>query len=299
MIAAVNAGGRDGHDVDLWDPQKGEEAEEADVLAATGVWVIPVLEVGPGREMVLPPDGSRLRSQDGGTGLPTEVTGPKRRGVSGAVAGGAGTKRMKRTREEADQSSSRASKRPTVAGTAGVDSGNQGGEGDGSAPTDQAAQQDHRSAEQKQRKKKTDAARYQARKDAAARAAARIADLKGREELAKKEADELAKLEPAVATWERNRNANAQYNRVRKADADDAIAKLKELKEQGRLTPEKQAELDLRQEIEIDVTEVNRLKVEVSRLKKRSSRWRRCRGVSRLRAGCVRCGTRWLSWRRR
>ncbi|WP_190812995.1 hypothetical protein [Saccharopolyspora pogona] len=41
-----------------WDPQKGEETEKADVLAATGMWVIPVPEAEPDREMVvLPPSG--------------------------------------------------------------------------------------------------------------------------------------------------------------------------------------------------------------------------------------------------
>ncbi|WP_395474373.1 hypothetical protein [Saccharopolyspora spinosa] len=41
-------------------------------------------------EVVLSPSGSGLGSQDAGSGLPAEVTGPKRRrGVSGPVAGGA------------------------------------------------------------------------------------------------------------------------------------------------------------------------------------------------------------------
>ncbi|WP_394378035.1 hypothetical protein [Saccharopolyspora spinosa] len=39
-------------------------------------------------EVVLSPSGSGLGSQDAGSGLPAEVTGPKRRrGVSGPVAG--------------------------------------------------------------------------------------------------------------------------------------------------------------------------------------------------------------------
>ncbi|WP_395474376.1 hypothetical protein [Saccharopolyspora spinosa] len=45
VIVAVHAG--DGDGVDLLDPQKGEEAEAADVVAATGMWVIPV----PGAEV--------------------------------------------------------------------------------------------------------------------------------------------------------------------------------------------------------------------------------------------------------
>ncbi|WP_394378430.1 hypothetical protein [Saccharopolyspora spinosa] len=89
VIAAVHAG--DGDGVDLLDPQKGEVAEAADVLAATGMWVIPVPGMEVDGEVVLPPSGSWLPGQDGGSGLPAVVTGPKRRrGVSGPVAGGAG-----------------------------------------------------------------------------------------------------------------------------------------------------------------------------------------------------------------
>ncbi|WP_010693537.1 hypothetical protein, partial [Saccharopolyspora spinosa] len=40
VIVAVRAG--DGDGVDPLDAQKGEAAEAADVLAATGIWVIPV-----------------------------------------------------------------------------------------------------------------------------------------------------------------------------------------------------------------------------------------------------------------
>ncbi|WP_395474286.1 hypothetical protein [Saccharopolyspora spinosa] len=67
VIAAVHAGerGEQGRVV-LLDPQKGEEAEAADVLAAAGVWVIPVSGVEVEGEVVLPPGGSRWRSQDGG-----------------------------------------------------------------------------------------------------------------------------------------------------------------------------------------------------------------------------------------
>ncbi|WP_192814569.1 hypothetical protein [Saccharopolyspora spinosa] len=88
VIVAVRAG--DGDGVDLLDAQKGEEvAEAADVLAATGIWVIPVLGQEAEGEVVLSPSGSGLGSQDAGSGLPAEVTGPKRRrGVSGLAATG-------------------------------------------------------------------------------------------------------------------------------------------------------------------------------------------------------------------
>ncbi|WP_394378427.1 hypothetical protein [Saccharopolyspora spinosa] len=99
VIAAVYGEDRDGHEVvDLLDAQKGEEAEAADVLAATGVWVIPVLGVEVEGEVVLPPSGSGLPREGWGAGLPAEVTGPKRRGSeSGPVATKAGTKGKKRT----------------------------------------------------------------------------------------------------------------------------------------------------------------------------------------------------------
>ncbi len=51
VIAAVRAG--DGVGVDLLDAQKGEEAEAADVLAAVGLWVIPVSGVEVEGEVVL------------------------------------------------------------------------------------------------------------------------------------------------------------------------------------------------------------------------------------------------------
>ncbi|WP_395474640.1 hypothetical protein [Saccharopolyspora spinosa] len=101
-INAVRTGSKDpaGHDVVvLWDPQRGEEAEKADVSAVTGMWVIPVPEPEPDQGMVvLPPSGSGLRSQGWGSGLPTEVAGSKRQpGESGPEAGktGAGAKRTR------------------------------------------------------------------------------------------------------------------------------------------------------------------------------------------------------------
>ncbi len=103
VIAAVHAGdrGEQGRVV-LLDAQKGEEAEAADVLAAAGVWVIPVPGAEVDAEVVLPPGGSGLRRLGWGSGLPAVVTGPKRRGgVSGPVAGKAGAK----GREEAGEGS--------------------------------------------------------------------------------------------------------------------------------------------------------------------------------------------------
>ncbi|WP_395474498.1 hypothetical protein [Saccharopolyspora spinosa] len=71
VIAAVHSGYRDGRGVvDLLDPQKGEVAEKADVSAVAGMWVIPVSEVAPDREVVLPPGGSGLRSMGWGLGCP-------------------------------------------------------------------------------------------------------------------------------------------------------------------------------------------------------------------------------------
>ncbi|WP_395474655.1 hypothetical protein [Saccharopolyspora spinosa] len=109
VINAVRTGSkdRDGRGVVvLWDPQRGEEAEVADVSAVTGMWVIPVQEAEADQGMVvLPSSGSGLRSQGWGSGLPTEVAGPKRQpGASGPEAGkpGAGAKR---TQAETGESS--------------------------------------------------------------------------------------------------------------------------------------------------------------------------------------------------
>ncbi|WP_395474281.1 hypothetical protein [Saccharopolyspora spinosa] len=71
VIAAVHAGERGEHGrVVLLDAQKGEVAEAADVLAAAGVWVIPVSGVEVEGEVVLPSSGSGLRSPDGVPGCP-------------------------------------------------------------------------------------------------------------------------------------------------------------------------------------------------------------------------------------
>ncbi|WP_246869297.1 hypothetical protein [Saccharopolyspora sp. ASAGF58] len=120
------------------DAQKGEEDASADVVAATGVWVVELPEAGPAA-------GSGLRREGRGSGLPTEVTGPKRQPRGGPVAGRAGTKGTKRTREEGagERSSAGAFKRRKVPEpVAGAGSGSRGGEGDGSAPTGQAVPQE-------------------------------------------------------------------------------------------------------------------------------------------------------------
>ncbi len=59
-------------------------------LPGTGMWVFPVPGVEVDGEGVLRPGGSRWRGQDGGSGLPSVVTGPKRQPRVGPVAGGAG-----------------------------------------------------------------------------------------------------------------------------------------------------------------------------------------------------------------
>ncbi|WP_395474740.1 hypothetical protein [Saccharopolyspora spinosa] len=108
VINAVRTGSKDPAGrgvVVLWDPQRGEEAEVADVSAVTGMWVIPVPEAEAAGMVVLPSSGSGLRSQGWGSGLPNEVAGPKRQpGASGPEAGkpGAGAKR---TQAETGESS--------------------------------------------------------------------------------------------------------------------------------------------------------------------------------------------------
>ncbi len=56
--------------MDLLDAQKGEVAEAVDVLAAVGVWVIPVSGVEVDGEVVLPLSGSGLRREGWGLGCP-------------------------------------------------------------------------------------------------------------------------------------------------------------------------------------------------------------------------------------
>ncbi|WP_148271935.1 hypothetical protein [Saccharopolyspora spinosa] len=248
VIAAVHSGYRDGRGVvDLLDPQKGEVAEKADVSAVAGMWVIPVSEVAPDREVVLPPGGSGLRSMGWGAGLPAEVAGPKRQsGVSGPVAGEAGTKGTKRTREEAGESSSGASKRRKVTGTVGVDSGNQGG--------GEPAPQEQPKTDQRAKRY------YQKNKE------------KLNENSAQYYRDNRSEI--AVYNAEYHKNNKVELNerrqardRAAKAAAVGEIANLEALEEQGRLNPEQQAELDLRRGIEADVREEGRLKARVRRAK--------------------------------
>ncbi len=285
VIAAVHAGDRDRQGrVDLLDPQTGEPVAKADVSAVAGMWVIPVSGVGPDREVVLPPSGSGLRHLGWGAGLPTEVAGPKRGGgVSGPVAGEAGTKGTKgtkRTREAGESSSSGASMQwKAVATAAGVDSGNQGGEGDGTAPTDQAAQQDPGVTEQqkKKRKKQEKNARehqaWKAEADLVARLQReRQSALEEGKQLDPEKAKQLAQLEPKVKQRKKKHSDVVRNSKRAKKAADaDAFAKLKELEEQGQLTPEQQAELNLRREIKKDETLESRLERRASKLKNESA----------------------------
>ncbi|MGW3472981.1 hypothetical protein ACWDKQ_31960, partial [Saccharopolyspora sp. NPDC000995] len=202
-------------------------------------------------EVVLPPSGSRWRGQDWESGLPTVVTGPKRRGgVSGPGAGKAGAKDTKRTRGKADQDSreeagesSRGVKRRKVdtAAAAGAVSGSPGdGERGELTPTDQAAQQDPR-AEQKRKQKERNAKNYQERKAAAAR----VAELEALQEqgpLTGEQEAELAELRPKAQTWQKQKDSVAKYKRTGKAAAA-RVAELEALQEQGPLTDEQEAEL--------------------------------------------------------
>ncbi|WP_394377979.1 hypothetical protein [Saccharopolyspora spinosa] len=241
VIAAVHAGdrGEQGRVV-LLDAQKGEEAEAADVLAAAGVWVIPVPGAEVDAEVVLPPGGSGLRRLGWGSGLPAVVTGPKRRGgVSGPVAGKAGAK----GREEAGEGS-RVSKRRKVQEPAAVGAVS-GSPGDGGSevltPTDQTAQQNP-NAERKRKQKERDAKRSRARKAVADRVAV-LEELAERGPLTVEQEAELAELRPKVAQRkQKQKESNAKRSRAGKAVAD-RVAVLEELAEQGPLTVEQEAEL--------------------------------------------------------
>ncbi|PKW18046.1 hypothetical protein A8926_6100 [Saccharopolyspora spinosa] len=249
VIAAVRVG--DGDGVDLLDAQKGEVAEAVDVLAAVGVWVIPVSGVEVDGEVVLPLSGSGLRREGWGAGLPAEVTGPKRRrGVSGPVAGGAdasaGSSRGEAgqgSREEEVGESSGGVKRRKVDAAAAVEAVS-GSPGDGGSevltPTEQAVQQDP-NAERKRKQKERDAKRSRARKAVAARVAV-LEALAERGPLTVEEAVELAELQPKVAQWQKQKEGLADWHRSRKAEAD-RVAVLEALAERGPLTVEQEAEL--------------------------------------------------------
>ncbi len=254
VINAVRTESKDpaGRDVVvLWDPQRGEEAERADVSAVTGMWVIPVpeAEAEPDQGMVvLPSSGSGLRSQGWGSGLPTEVAGPKRQpGASGPAAGktGAGAKRTRgeadeRTWAETGESSGGAKRRKVAAAAAGIDPGIPGnGESEVLTPADQAAQE---AAQQRQKKKEENAKFLQARKAKVARFA-ELEKLKGQGQLTEAQETELAALQPKVAHWKQLEKArNAKDHQARKAAAA-RVAELEELAERGPLTEAQAAEL--------------------------------------------------------
>ncbi|WP_395474698.1 hypothetical protein [Saccharopolyspora spinosa] len=252
VINAVHTDSKDpaGHDVVvLWDPQRGEEAEKADVSAVTGMWVIPVPEAEPAGMVVLPSSGSGLRSQGWGSGLPTEVAGPKRQpGASRPVTEKTGPKGRKRTRAETDESSrgeagesSRGAKRRKVTAAAtGTDPGSPGNaESEVLTPTDQQAQQD---AQQRQKRREESAKSYQAKKAAAARVVV-LEELAGRGPLTEEQAAELAALRPKVAQRKQKESAkNAKYRQERKAEAARVVV-LEELAGRGPLTEEQAAEL--------------------------------------------------------
>ncbi|WP_394378786.1 hypothetical protein [Saccharopolyspora spinosa] len=247
VINAVHTDSKDlaGRDVVvLWDPQRGEEAEKADVSAVTGMWVIPVPEAEPVGMVVLPSSGSGLRSQGWGSGLPTEVAGPKRQpGASGPEAGKTGPKGRKRTRAETGESSGGAKRRKVAAAAAGIDPGSPGnGESEVLTPTDQPAQQDERSARRKQQNRASDAKSRQAKNAAATRVVV-LEELAGRGPLTEEQAAELAELQPKVAQQkQQQKEKNAKYRQARKA-ATDRVAELEELEGRGPLTEEQAAEL--------------------------------------------------------
>ncbi len=236
VINAVRTGSKDpvGRGVVvLWDPQRGEEAGKADVSAVTGMWVIPVPEpvAGPAGMVVLPPSGSGLRSQGWGSGLPTEVTGK------------AGPKGAKRTRAETGESSSGAKRRKVTAAAAGIDPGSPGNdESELLTPTDQATQQDERSARRKQQTRARNA-KYRQRLRAEADRVVVLEELAGRGPLTEEQAAELAELQPKVAQRKQKKKENkANYRQGLRAEAD-RVAELEELAGQGPLPEEQTAEL--------------------------------------------------------
>ncbi len=256
VINAVRTGSKDpaGRDVVvLWDPQRGEEAEGDDVSAVTGMWVIPVpeAEAGPAGMVVLPSSGSGLRSQGWGSGLPTEVAGPKRQpGVSGLEAGkpGPGAKRTRaeageRSRGKAGESSRGAKRQKAAAAAAGIDPGSPGNdESEVLTPTDQPVQQDEREAERKQ-KNRAKNAKYRQGLKAAADRVAELEALKGLGPLTEEQAAELAELQPKMAQQkQQKKEKNAKYRQGLKAAAD-RVAVLEALAGRGPLTEEQAAEL--------------------------------------------------------
>ncbi|MGW3473608.1 hypothetical protein ACWDKQ_35375, partial [Saccharopolyspora sp. NPDC000995] len=136
-----------------------------------------------------------------------------------------------------------------MAGSGGDVSGNQGGEGDGTTPTDQAAQQDPRSATQTRRQQR-DAERYQARKAEALE----LADLQRKKQLLREEGNDLTpedeerleylklKVEPRMQKERERKAKNYREGKAEAAELADLQKKKQLLREEGEDLPKAEAE---------------------------------------------------------
>ncbi len=228
VIAAVRAG-------DGWGGSagsaEGEEAEAADVLAAVGVWVIPVsgAEVEGGGVAAqwfwAAQPGRGVRAARCGDGSETSARcvragGGGSRRECGEFAGevGEGSGGVKRRKVDA----------AAVVGAVSESPGDGGSEV--RTPTDQAAQQDPDAERKRKRKERTE--RSRARKVAADRVVV-LEELAEQGPLLAEEAVELAELQPKVAQQKQEQDRNARHYRSGKAAAD-RFAVLEALKERGR-----------------------------------------------------------------
>ncbi|WP_395474706.1 hypothetical protein [Saccharopolyspora spinosa] len=237
VINAVHTASKDpaGRDVVvLWDPQRGEEAEVADVSAVTGMWVIPVPEAEPepAGMVVLPSSGSGLRSQGWGSGLPTEVAGPKRQpGAFGSAAGKTGPKGTKRTQAETGESSGGRSggrwQQPLLGLPPRVQAMRR--VGCSPRPINQYSRMSGRRNGNRKRRKRTQAPGEKGCR----RPGCGVGGVGGAGELTEEQAGELAELQPKVAQQkQQSKEKNAKQYQARKAAAARVVV-LEELEGRG------------------------------------------------------------------
>ncbi|WP_143061313.1 hypothetical protein [Saccharopolyspora shandongensis] len=262
--------------VKLGDAQKGEEAEETDVLAATGVWVVEL----PEGQVVLPAGGSELRGQGGVAGLPAEVTGPKRRPLPTRTqeeeVGESSSAASKRRRGEGPQQKQARKKRDADRYRAQKDAAAEVPKleelqrrGELDSVGKKALEQLRPKAERYEEKKERDADRYRAQKDAAAEVP-KLEELQRRGELDSVGKKALEQLRPKAKWYEEKKKREANRIREKRVAVADVLAGLKELKKQGQLPLDRLPELELREEIERYKKEINNLTARVAKEKKKN-----------------------------
>ncbi|MEV6233528.1 hypothetical protein AB0L88_37265 [Saccharopolyspora shandongensis] len=247
-------------------PEKPGDAGNSGPRVGGGPGDEPVTEGDANRPFGAGPSGSGGRS-----GLPTDVTGPNRRGGGSAPTDQAAQQdpRAEKRKQQAKRNNAKQTKKRKAAT-------------DRYKKLEAQEELTPRQAEelvelwpkvtQWEQNGKTQNAKYYKRRKAATdrfaylEAKEKLTPKEGEENLTPLEAEELAELRPQVAHWKQQDKAKSTNRRQKGKAAKDRLAYLEARERQGQLTPGQQDELRLRREIAMGETEVNTAK---------TRRWRR------------------------